>query len=235
MSKNIYGKLNERIPMERYQTTISTTCNTNISRAQEIDGFISNDELHWLAEEASKHKIIIEVGSWHGRSSRSIADNMSTSSVLYCVDHWLGSEAERDTHHQSATLKDGDHAIIEFSANLFDYIQKGRVIALRMSSKNAVELLQKQGIKAGMIFIDAGHTYEEVKEDITAWLPLVMEGGTICGHDYYHENNMWPGVQQAVDDIFGHRGESMGYLDDNSIWRHKLGKWKTPLHTAMRI
>ena len=166
------------------------------------------------------HKTIIEVSSWHGRSSRSIADNMSNSRTLYCVDHWLGSKAERDTFHQSAKLKEGDHAFIKFSENLFDHIRKGRVIPLRMSSRNAAELLQKQGIMAGMVFIDAGHTYEEVKEDIYVWLPLVIEGGTICGHDYYDENNMWLGVRQAVNKRFCRRG--MAYLDNNSIWRHRV-------------
>ena len=161
MSKIIENP-NDGILRETYQTSSST----HISRAQKIDGFISDDELHWLAQEAMTHKTIIEVGSWHGRSTRSIADNMSNSSILYCVDHWLGSKAERDTYHESAKLKEGDHAFIKFSENLFDHIRKGRVIPLRMSSRNAAELLQKQGIMAGMVFIDAGHTYEEVKEDI---------------------------------------------------------------------
>jgi hypothetical protein len=216
--ENIHGILNDGILRE----TCPTRPSTRIRRAQNIDGFISDDELHWLAQEAMTHKTLIEVGSWHGRSSRSIADNMSNSSTLYCVDHWLGSKAERDTYHQSATLKEGDHAFIKFSENLFDHIRKARVIPLRMSSRNAAELLQKQGIMAGMVFIDAGHTYEEVKDDIYVWLPLVIEGGTICGHDYYHENNSWLGVRQAVDERFGRRG--MAYLDNNSIWRHRVGK-----------
>ncbi|HEY5706012.1 MAG TPA: class I SAM-dependent methyltransferase [Terrimicrobiaceae bacterium] len=194
----------------------------DISRAQKIDGFISDEELRWLAKAASKRRTIIEVGSWHGRSSRAIADNMPEGSILYCVDHWLGAETERDSYHRSAKLKDGDHAFIRFSENLFDHIQKGRVIALRMSSRNAAEFLRKQGITAEMVFIDAGHTYQEVKEDIDLWLPLMREGGTICGHDYYHENNMWPEVQQAVDERFGCRG--MEYLENNSIWKHRVGK-----------
>jgi predicted O-methyltransferase YrrM len=208
---------------KRYQTIPTRySATANISRAQKIDGFISEEELCWLGEEARRYKTIIEVGSWHGRSSRSIADNMSDSSTLYCVDHWLGSGAERETYHRSAKLKDGDHAFIKFSENLFDHIKRGKVIPLRMSSRNAAELLKKQGVKAGMVFIDAGHTYEEAKQDIKAWLPLVMKGGIICGHDYYHISDMWPEVRQAVDDLFGHRGENMSNLNNNSIWKHKV-------------
>jgi hypothetical protein len=215
-------ELVKRMRTTHKTASIGYAATADVSRARKMDGFISDDELCWLAQEARQHKTIIEVGSWHGRSSRSIADNMPDCGRLYCIDHWLGSRAERDTYHRSARLKDGDHAFIKFSENLFDHIQRGGVIPLRMSSRNAAELLTRQGVRAGMVFIDAGHTYEEIKEDINLWFPLVMEGGIICGHDYYDLYNMWPSVQQAVDDIFDHRGEGMANLSNNSLWRHKV-------------
>ena len=76
--QNIHGIPNDEIHRETYQTSSST----RINRAQKIDGFISDGELHWLAEEAMTHKTIIEVGSWHGRSSRSIADNKTKCPTL---------------------------------------------------------------------------------------------------------------------------------------------------------
>jgi predicted O-methyltransferase YrrM len=51
--------------------------------------------------------------------------------------------------------------------------------------------------KIDFIFIDAGHTYNDVKKDIETFLPLVKEGGTMAGHDY----NL-AGVKQAVDEKF---------------------------------
>jgi hypothetical protein len=213
--------------VKRMRTTHETAStryseSVDIRKARMIDGFTSDTELRWLAKQARQHKIIIEVGSWHGRSSRSIADNMPDSGTLYCVDHWLGSKAERDTYHRSALLRHGDHAFIKFSENLFDHIRSGRVVPLRMNSRNAAKLLRKKGVQAGMVFIDGGHTYEEVSEDISLWFQLVTEGGTICGHDYSDLHNMWPCVQQAVDDTFGNRGEGMADLVNSSIWRHKV-------------
>mgnify|MGYP003661029737 CR=1 FL=1 len=49
------------------------------------------------------------------------------------------------------------------------------------------------------IFIDANHTYEDVKADILAYLPKVKPTGIISGHDYCSD---WPGVIQAVNELF---------------------------------
>lgn len=193
-----------------------------IEKALKCDGYMSDVELKWLGQQAQEAMIFIEIGSWHGRSTRAIADNLPRGAKLYAIDHWLGSAVERDTNHASAAMKEGDHAYLEFCDNLFDHIQSGKVIPLRMSGNNAAEFLSSKGIKGDVIFIDAGHTYDEVKEDVAKWKPLVKNGGLLCGHDYYHDGTAWPGVQQAVDEIFGHKGTNMGYIYSNSIWAHKI-------------
>lgn len=57
------------------------------------------------------------------------------------------------------------------------------------------------------IYIDACHTYEAVKNDITKWLPKVKKGGIISGHDFFPDPNNIVyssfGVDQAVVEIFG--------------------------------
>lgn len=194
----------------------------NIQNALKCDGFMSDKELTWLAEQACNNLNIIEIGAWHGRSSRALGDNLPENGVLYCVDTWDGSITEQATNHASAMGMDGDHAFYEFLQNNLDLIQAGKIIPLRMSSENAAELFKEKGIKADMIFIDAGHTYEEIKQDIAIWKPLVKEGGILCGHDYYHHGDIWEGVRRAVDQEFGHKGTDMGYIEGNSIWRHKI-------------
>lgn len=53
-----------------------------------------------------------------------------------------------------------------------------------------------------LVFIDAGHTFEQVRADIKAWLPKVKDGGILAGHDYRVD---WPGVIEAVHEAFGTR------------------------------
>jgi hypothetical protein len=49
------------------------------------------------------------------------------------------------------------------------------------------------------IYIDAGHSYEEVKSDLNCWYPKVKAGGFITGHDYIEKT--WYGVVQAVNEF----------------------------------
>ena len=50
------------------------------------------------------------------------------------------------------------------------------------------------------IYLDAIHLYENVKEDISVWLPKLKHGGVFAGDDCNHK---FPGVEKAVKEIFG--------------------------------
>lgn len=50
----------------------------------------------------------------------------------------------------------------------------------------------------GLVYIDACHTYECVTADLKAWLPKLVKGGIMAGHDYLMPEY---GVYQAVKDF----------------------------------
>lgn len=52
---------------------------------------------------------------------------------------------------------------------------------------------------ADFIFVDAGHSYEAVKDDIACWERKVKPGGWFGGHDYHPR---FPGVIRAVNEAF---------------------------------
>jgi hypothetical protein len=66
-----------------------------------------------------------------------------------------------------------------------------------MKSVEAAKLYKDKSLD--VVFIDANHSYESVRDDIEAWLPKVKMGGIIAGHDYTLN---WPGVLQAVNEKF---------------------------------
>jgi hypothetical protein len=55
------------------------------------------------------------------------------------------------------------------------------------------------------IYIDAGHSYEEVKADYEAWVPKVRKGGIISGHDYGENDCI--GVKHWIDELVAAGGK----------------------------
>jgi len=70
---------------------------------------------------------------------------------------------------------------------------------LKLTSSKASELLPRKYFD--LVFIDADHRYESVRNDIKNWLPLIKSNGFLTGHDYGHPN--FPGVKKSVDEYFG--------------------------------
>lgn len=152
----------------------------NIERALATEGWMSGEELAYLASAAIKSEMVLEIGSWLGRSTCALAAN--TTGTVWAVDTWEGGPQQGDFVQR-------DQFLNQFLHN----VEGLPVIPIALPSKLAVHQLDT--LRFDLIFIDAAHDYENVKADITTYLPLLREGGIICGHDY-HDN--WPGVKQAV-------------------------------------
>lgn len=182
-----------------------------LARASWIDGWFGVDEGHWLAsrvKELPKGSKVLEIGSWHCRSSRFIADNLPKDGQLYCCDTWIGSSGEPEMHG-SAHQDRGDHAAQWWWCNAVDHIIAGRVVPVRMHSENAAHtfahLIEKGEMeKFDLIFIDGDHSAEGIKTDVEAWLPLLKDDGLMCGHDYYKEGEglHWVWVRQYLETKF---------------------------------
>ena len=173
----------------------------NIEKAKQIDGWMSDSELHWLASMAQKSKVIIEVGCYHGRSTRALADN--TSGIVHAVDPWDGIY-HKDDNSVHFVLTDGDYDIF-----LYNTRNLSNIIIHRGTLSDLIDT----DIKADFIFIDGDHRYEGVKSDILNARKLLVKDGILAGHDYIY--NEWPGVRKAVDELI----PKIQVLD--SIWISK--------------
>lgn len=176
----------------------------NLQNALKIDGWMIESELKWLAEQAKNRKVIAEIGSWRGRTTRALADN--TSGIVYAIDTWDGSEE----HQEFLKDKPKDWLYDEFLTNTRGLCN---VCPTRGYSINVANCFKQSGFvwKFDMIFLDASHDYENVKNDILAWRPLLFNSGILCGHDY---SDTWPGVKQAVHEIF----QDNVVFPANDIW-----------------
>jgi len=164
----------------------------DISKALKIGGWMSEKELTWLAETAQNKLRIVEFGSYHGRSTRALADNSPNSAKIWSVDPWNGIYLTDD----GKQLVDIDtYCLPQFKKNLRDHIDSGKVIPIRNYSYNfeAPEIMD-------FVFIDGDHREEVILKDINKALSIIGNKGTIAGHDYGHP--LWFAVKKIVDNIF---------------------------------
>lgn len=132
-------------------------------------------ELTYLGEEASKCQTVVEVGSYAGRSTKMLA--LSCPGVVYSVDnlkgvHWHGQRLDR-----------------MFRFNLSEEIESGKVVVIREPSVEAAERFES----VDMVFIDADHDYPAPLRDLEAWFPKAR---LVCGHDYSFKD-----VRRSLDEF----------------------------------
>lgn len=153
-----------------------------------IEGWMSPQELNFLHDSAKKMKSIIEIGSWKGRSTHALLTGAQPcGGVVTAVDHFGGSTGEDWQHAEAKT-----EVVFEtFKKNV------GSFPNLNVRRSSSEEAAQQLG-SAEMIFVDAGHSYEDCKKDLLLWKGKATK--LLCGHDYC---DAWPGVKRAVDEVIG--------------------------------
>ena len=75
-------------------------------------------------------------------------------------------------------------------------------ILIKGTSEEASNAVPNEGLD--WVYIDADHSYESAKKDISIWMPKVRKGGIVSGHDYiknYSVSGIEFGVWRAVDEL----------------------------------
>jgi hypothetical protein len=136
-------------------------------------------------------RVIVELGSFQGLSSKWFAENMPPLCTLICIDHWQGSiEHTRrpDWQEKLATL----HAT--FLQNLWPF--RERVIPMKTTTLEGMGEIYDLGIEPDLIYVDASHAEEDVFKDVTTCLQRFPEA-EILGDDWPH-NSVRRGVVRAT-------------------------------------
>ncbi len=192
----------------------------DLSKAKKIRGWMGIRELQWLAAKASENLVIVEVGTFAGRSARAMVDNLIPGGFIICVDSLdprLPGLSRIPEGGEVTTIGEGNLIYAELRDNLRDHLNK-KIAIWRMTSAAAASIVE---YPMDFIFLDGDHSRAGVEADIVAWLPHVRSGGTLAGHDYYTvEQHHHPGVREAVDAAFG-----------TELVRHPVGSiwtWEVP-------
>lgn len=156
-------------------------------QSADIKGWFSYPEQLFLYQTGKMMDSFIELGSWKGKSTHALLS--SGCPKVTAIDHWKGSKFEPEAHAEAATGSVFD----EFKKNVGHF---QNLTIINDDINNVVDSISNGSVDA--VFIDAGHTYEEVKNDIKKWKGKAKI--LLCGHDYCAG---WPGVIQAVDEELG--------------------------------
>lgn len=158
---------------------------------------------------------ILEVGTWLGASAIHMARCLKAcglhSTVVVCVDTWLGSPenwnragpSHPEWGYQRLGLKNGYPTLYyEFLSNVVTAGCHDMVVPLPQTSDNALVMLQRTGLKFDAIFIDGAHEEEPAYKDLCNYSGLLGAGGILFGDDYPN----WDGVRRAVHRFADERG-----------------------------
>lgn len=162
----------------------------------DVPGWLTEREGQKLAELA-KDKVVLEIGSYCGRSTICLAQ---TAKKVHSLD-WHRGDADTQTHHDTLPLL--RHNLLKWNLTHNVVLHVGRI--------EDFHGLFLSGY-FDMAFIDGAHDSESVERDCLLAAQALEVGGVIACHDFLD-----PRVRRAVESIFG--AFSQDDLVDSLAWR----------------
>ena len=155
------------------------------SEISKIGGWLTETEAMFLyecAKKLSKDSLIIEIGSWKGRSTICLGKGVKDgySAKIYAIDPHTGSSEQRKWYGKVNTYD-------EFLKNIKAAGVDNHIVPLRKTSEEAAKEFKRL---VDFVFIDGAHEYEFVKKEDDSWFPKLRNGGVVAFHDCWHA----PGV-----------------------------------------
>ena len=165
----------------------------------------------------NKPKVFLEVGVFHGVTARNVCELLN--SLHGNEFKYVGL----DLFEQNTENKDEIIPNTKFSNPLkniyFKYIKKLNPYSLEAVKdllkkfKNNVSLIKGNSnvilkkidmSKIDYVFLDGGHDYQTVKNDINCCREVIVNGGTVLCDDY--DLSYAPGVKKAIDEFSSEHG-----------------------------
>ncbi len=143
-----------------------------------------------------KNGIVAEIGVMRGVNAKDIYD-ICQPKQLFLIDLWY-----QQTKSGSGGL---------YNTNQWEEFYQ--YVLIRFKKYDNVTIIKNNSIDAAVtfndkyfdiVYIDAGHSYESVKEDLAAWYPKIKPEGIISGHDYTDtpkNKSKQFGIVKAVDEF----------------------------------
>jgi predicted O-methyltransferase YrrM len=132
----------------------------------------------------NENMVVVELGSFAGESTAIFASQSHIAKV-YAIDPWMNGH--ENFYEMEKVEKSFDGRIKPYG---------DKVIKHKMTGDEALHFFEDESID--LVYIDAVHTYDAVKNDIQKWLPKIKKTGFISGHDWQIGQ-----VRKAIIEILG--------------------------------
>ena len=174
----------------------TTTTALEIGKIKEfidkVEGWLSHKEgelLYNLAKNCSGRGVIVEIGSWKGKSTIWLGkgSKKGESIKVYAVDPHIGFPDVIETYGKIWTYEG-------FKNNIKAAAVDDVVVSIVKTSEDAAGDFNEP---VELIFIDGVHQYDYVKLDFQLWFPKVIPGGTMA----FHDTTGGYGAKQVVEEL----------------------------------
>lgn len=131
--------------------------------------------LYTLAKQSPKNGVIVEIGSYVGKTTMFIAQGAidSGEQAVYSIDPHEGTLEHTLPGVPTSTLK-------QFDANM---AAAGVTQRIRHITKLSTAVAPTWKEPIAMIFIDGDHKYEPARNDLKMFEPFLVEGAIVAMHD----------------------------------------------------
>jgi predicted O-methyltransferase YrrM len=131
----------------------------------------STAERECLGRHAANRRRLVEIGVWHGVTTRRLRSTMAADGILFAIDPFPPSRFGFSWEH---LIAQGE---VSRESN-------GEVRFLVMTSAQAADRFNEICREPlDFIFIDGEHSYDGLQADWTLWAPRIAAGGIVALHD----------------------------------------------------
>ncbi len=147
---------------------------------------------------------ILELGSFLGRSTVTMAFAChKTRRHIYAVDTFEGNDDDFISGRNEVYWQGNS-----FLETFKDHLRRDDLLQYVTALQGWThEIAKHWTMQVDMIFIDAGHTYEAVLQDVDNYFKFVKPGGVVALHDV---TPSWPGVERVWQEVVALRLENIG-------------------------
>jgi predicted O-methyltransferase YrrM len=195
------------------------------ARTRSVEGWMSEAQARRLWDAAARVPaggLLVEIGSFHGRSAIVMASALNEDARFVAIDPHAGGDRGPQEIEAEAARGDADHEA--FGANLRAAGVAERVTHVRRMSSEAHPAVDGA---IDLLYVDGAHRFGPARADIADWGARVRDGGTMLVHDSFSSIGVTLATLASV--TFGARWRYVGRTSSLAEYRRE------PLRPAGRV